>query len=767
MKHRHRSILPPLAHPAVLLVGFALSTPLHARVIVRGEIVERNGMVRRASVLEQGIPVSPMGEDEVRNLVIAGPDGRPLPGSVEAEAHDQNGKVNWLRLTARVAMPANTRLPVRIQTQAPAEAAGFALRTENSKISVEAPGYRLAVDGAGHIELVSHGKRLLSGRWDVELQGDARAILWGAEFRQLAHTGAWIEEQTRFRATLLMKAYLPVNQRKEPGVLDPGRRMDFELRLFVNAFTPNIRFAWRVTNQLGHKTWLRRFALSLPLAGGAGLLPSARPDAALLDIAGGRLAVTADFFEDLGRGAGILLAQGRRSLLLGGIQMPADGGYATGKAPDIHRLFHDGMSRTFSGTLIPGGTASAAAEALAPLDLVVAPQYYSDVQALPESGDPVTFGEFGAPVHRAAEWLLNHQWRGTLWWGEWYREWDETRGEGVQEASNGNSPLAPLYHYWRTGDARFLRCAERSAQYVWDVQISRGSNHQLGWMFHTRRHLFDELDWIHPRYQRATGGLLASHVFLNPAARRDIIQTIRNFHEKYFDLNGAPHDWDKLRNQRGTGEDGVDTSNFMEALAYCYRETGDRYFLDAALKMSRWTAGRYKIRGTRKWDDWNWNLTQYALRGLYHLYLVSQDQQVYNLMADMMRKTLANKSAKGSELKDGIGGGEAHFVFYHAWISTRVAALCPDRAALAEDLMSVVRREVARVRQDGLIPYEPGFGGGMPTTWTSYYDAKALVAYVPVITARLTALIHSRTTTSTKDSSASASKTLRSPGASP
>jgi hypothetical protein len=81
--------------------------------------------------------------------------------------------------------------------------------------------------------------------------------------------------------------------------------------------------------------------------------------------------------------------------------------------------------------------------------------------------------------------------------------------------------------------------------------------------------------------------------------------------------------------------------------------------------------------------------------------------------------------------------------------------------------MSVVRREVARVRQEGLIPYEPGFGGGMPTTWTSYYDAKALVAYVPVITARLTALIHSRTTTSTKDSSASASKTLRSPGASP
>src|SRR5207237_2547950 len=79
---------------------------------------------------------------------------------------------------------------------------------------------------------------------------------------------------------------------------------------------------------------------------------------------------------------------------------------------------------------------------------------------------------------------------------------------------------------------------------VWDVQMTKSSDY-VGWMFHTRRHLFDELDWIHPRYQRATGGLISSHVFLNPPARKEIIQTIRNFHDRYFDEKGIPHDWDK------------------------------------------------------------------------------------------------------------------------------------------------------------------------------------------------------------------------------
>ena len=489
-----------------------------------------------------------------------------------------------------------------------------------------------------------------------------------------------------------------------------------------------------MTNQFGHKLWLQRYALRLPLA--APRHPARRTRNEGIALLSNGLAVTADFITNLGKGAGMLLAPDGRSLSHGGIHMPPDGGYYSGAVPDIHRMFHKGMSRTFTGTLIPSATAADAAEALAPLDIVLPAQYYSDTGALPETGDPVTFGEFETPIKHAAEWLLAHQWRGTLWWGEWYREWDESRNAGTQEASNGHSPLAPLYHYWRTGDARFLRCAERSAAYVWDVQMYRGTE-WLGWMFHTRRHLFDELDWIHPRYQRATGGLISSHVFLNPVARAEIIRTIRNFHEKYFDSNGVPHDWDKLRNVQSDREDGVDTSNFMEALTNCYRETGDRYYLDAALKMSRWTAARYKIRGTRKWDDWNWNLTNYALRGLYTLWVTSRDAQVLDLMSDMSRRTLNNKTTDGLNLIDGIGGGDTHFVFYHCWVSTRIAKLAPDGDQRIRDLLEVARREVSHVRPDGLIPFDKGMSSGLPTVWTSYYDAKSLVAYVPVLAAHL------------------------------
>jgi hypothetical protein len=711
---------------ALLVVSASLA---QAKPLVQGNIVERNGLARRATVLEQGIPITPMPVEQARKLVLS------VPGFVEPEAKDENGLVRWLRVTAVVALPAKGKLPLRIEPGTPAAPPKFEVQRTDSGVIVESAHYRFEARSPGQIELAAAGRKLLSGPWDVELIGDARGILWGSYFRQFMPVGVEVEEQTPNRVTLLLKGFVSTNQRKEPNILDPGRRVDVELRLFLNACSPRIRFAWRLTNQLGHKTWLRRYALRLPLATASTRRPAGRADVALL----GPLAVTADFLHDLGKGAGLELTGGGKALLVGGINMPPDGGYYSGRAPDIHRFFHKGMSRTFRGTLIPDGTLEDAAEALAPVDLVLAPQYYSDVKALPEAGDPVTFGEFAAPIQRAAEWLLANQWRGTLFWGEWYREWDHTRNEGVQEASNGHSPLAPLYHYWRTGDARFLRSAERSAQFVWDVQVTRGSDY-LGWMFHTRRHLFDELDWIHPRYQRATGGLISSHVFLDAAARRDVIKTIRNFHEKYFDEAGVPHDWDKIANRRSENEDGVDTSNFMEALIYCYRETGDRYFLDAALKMSRWTEARYKIRGTRKWDDWNWNLTNYALRGLYTLYDTSDDPRVFELMSDMSRRTLANKSTNGLELKDGIGGGDAHFVFYHAWISCRIAKLNPDCDQRIRDLHAIVRREVARVRSDGLITLDHGAASGLPTIWTSYYDAKSLVAYVPVLSAHLASI---------------------------
>ena len=270
----------------------------------------------------------------------------------------------------------------------------------------------------------------------------------------------------------------------------------------------------------------------------------------------------------------------------------------------------------------------------------------------------------------------SHQWRGTLFWGEWYREWDLTRGMGVEEASNGHSPLAPLYHYWRTGDARFLRCAERSANYVWDVQLSKSEEDQ-GRMFHTRRHLFDELDWIHPRYQRATGALVSSHVFLNPVMRREVILTIRSFHEHMFDEQGVPHDWDKIKHQRSPELAGVDTSNFMEALSYCYRETGERQFLDWAVQMSRWTGRRFEQRGKTKGDDWNWNLSQYVLRGLVTLYETGGDAAGARPRHSDGARHAGKHERQYRRDPDGMGGGDRHFVFYNAWISTGWRRLFP------------------------------------------------------------------------------------------
>lgn len=709
-----------------------LALPLAAQDLVTGRIVERHGQARTAALLEQGVPVPPMTRDEAARLTLARKDGRPLAAFVTPEGYDEHGRVRWVRVCARTALAAHGALDVVLR---PGETAAppLSLREQAGSIVVDNAGYTLRVSAPGSLELTHAGRKLLDGPWSVRLIADARSILWGAYFREFTPLDVSVEDRGPHHATLLLRALYTKNQRKAVTTLDEGRHFVCELRLYVNSLSPAIRFAWRLTNLTGVKMWLQRYALVLPLAAGARRLPGSTPGILRLGIGdSGRLAVNADFIDDLGPGAGMRV-EGHR-LLHGGLDMAPDGGVNTGRVPEIRRLWFHGMSRTFEGALVPSGDPLSVQR---PVDLVLPAQYYSDTEVLPEAGDPVTFGEFDAPVRKAAEWLLHTQWRGSLWWGEWYREWDETRNMGVEEASNGHSALAPLYHYWRTGDARFLACARRSFFYTIDVQLSKSPD-GVGPMFHTRRHLFDELDWIHPRYQRATGSLVASHVFLHAPARQEVIRTIRSFHDRLF-VNGVPHDWDTRNQRRSSREVGVDTSNFMEALTMCYRETGDRRFLEDALRMSRFTAARFAVRGQRPGDDWNWNLTNYVLRGLVTLYETSGDAEVRDLAAAISRATVDNPSTDGYALKDGIGGGELHFVFYHAWISTRVARFAPDGAAIVAKLLPIVRREVARQRPDGLFSLEKGVEGGLPTRWISYYEAKALVAYVPVLAAHLQA----------------------------
>jgi hypothetical protein len=105
------------------------------------------------------------------------------------------------------------------------------------------------------------------------------------------------------------------------------------------------------------------------------------------------------------------------------------------------------------------------------------------------------------------------------------------------------------------------------------------------------------------------------------------------------------------------------------------------------------------------------------------LYETSGDAGVRDLAIRMARATLANMSPNTEDIENGMGGGDGHFVFYHAWISTRVAKVAPDGDEMTRKLLQAVRRETAH-----------------QTRWASYYAPKSFVAYVPVLTAHLAAL---------------------------
>jgi len=97
-------------------------------------------------------------------------------------------------------------------------------------------------------------------------------------------------------------------------------------------------------------------------------------------------------------------------------------------------------------------------------------------------------------------------------------------------------------------------------------------------MMHIRRHLLDELNWIHP------------------LSAGDRPEPPRHSSEQIQDYSGAPHDWDEAHNRRGSGETGVDTANFIEALVSAWEESGDRFFLDRARGYTRWTLRKWRAR---------------------------------------------------------------------------------------------------------------------------------------------------------------------------
>lgn len=706
-------------------------------------VEETAGRPRRNVVVSQGIPVDPIDPELVKGLALQTANGDLVPAILEADGQSPDARVRWLRVEALLNLGPNERKPLRI-VRAPNAVAPLRITREQGGIQIANSTVAARFSGKANIELSLNGEPVLNGPLSVQLYPDARSLInAGGKTTVLSPfepAGFEVLQPSPHRATVVLRGRSPKQKayNSRPGNNEAILGFDFELRFHFSALSPTLSFDWRIVNQTGYKAWLERFALGLPLAESESIVAqegSAGRSGRWLQLP--RFGITAPFVLDLGEGAG--LEHKSNYLYLGGLNMPQDG-VIGGAIPQVHRLFHNGMARTFSGNLCAG---ECAAQNLDLPHFLLPAAHYSRLGLLPEAGDLPQSGEFAAAIARSAQWLLDNQWRGTLWWGEWWREWDSTRSQGAEEASNAQSLLAPLYHYFRTGDRRFLDAAERSAWFVYDVQHTRRRN-GFGPMLHTRRHLLDELDWIHPRYQRIAGPLLASHVFLASRERDDLIQTLKSFTDKIQGPDGTPYNWDERANQREASETGVDTSNMIEALIAAWLETGDSTFLDRARGYARWTVRKWQTRTDDKF--WNWNLTRYVQSGMLAICRAAAKYPGRIPEAELFRRTAIEigvhtiKHPELAKVEGTIAGGELHYVFYHAWLGSELSRLANDNTLL-KPLLAKVREQMARQAQDGSFPMSMGsLWSQYPNTVVSYYDPKSVVAYVPVLAARLAAL---------------------------
>jgi hypothetical protein len=87
-----------------------------------------------------------------------------------------------------------------------------------------------------------------------------------------------------------------------------------------------------------------------------------------------------------------------------------------------------------------------------------------------------------------------------------------------------------------------------------------------------------------------------------------------------------------------------------------------------------------------------------------------------------------------------IGEGGLHYFFYHAWLESEVSRLAND-PSLIPPLVASIRKELVRQDSSGAFPMNVGsLWSQYPTRVISYYDPKAITAYLPVLGARLTAM---------------------------
>jgi len=727
---------------------------------------------RRGHVVEQGIPIQPIDASLVDDLRLLDEAGDAVAASLEPDGRDEHGRVNWVRIAAPVDLEPGQERRFSLSTAPEVGKPGqvIDLRAEEGRIRLNTEHYRLCLDDPGRIDLSTSTGALLSGDVRFQLWPDARSIVGaGAGTCRLAGFVAegWsVEERSDSRCLIVMKGRVPkyAAYTGDPTDFDPRAQFDCELELICYAFSPVIRFRWRIENHTVWQAYLERYCLALPLAGGSEVTDGERADDrkflryVQLSTPGGALTMTAGFVDALGTGAGINVERrqtleeisidevsrfagdgvfephrylgakqddGRGlDLVQGGVNPPHDGNMAA-ENPEVHRLFYLGMGRTFDGSLLVNCPAEAVDAELDRAYFTLDPDHYSSVGTLPENGDPVCFGAFKDQVFGCAEWLLRKQWRASLWWGEWWREYDVYRAQGVESTANGNNPLAPLYHYWRTGDARFVEVGKRAMEFVYDIQLSKRRG-GLGSFFHSRRFLIDKMEWVHMRYQRIEGPMKMAHFLGDRRLRTKIIDAMRTYANNLVCPNGAP----------GYGQGGPDgkrvpagsdCTNFGEVLIICWCETGEEEFLEMAKKMARWTI---RFMNTWDWDayvgnSYGWH---FLMRGMLSTLKATGNKRFREWYLDMARKNMTYDIS------------QIEFVHWMNWLIVEAEKMSGETW-----MLDVLRKNTCELlgmyQPDGStrkgcnVPWSK-----WPSQWEYIYDAKGIVAYVPVMAARRAAV---------------------------
>lgn len=583
---------------------------------------EARGIARRDYIVEQGIPVTDLAPAAVERLGVFDDTGARVAAGIEVESVDPNGSARWLRLSMPVDLEAGTQRAYALREAEPPQSAPR-LTVENSagEITVSNGHLNARFSRQGGIRVVGPSGTVLNGEIDFSLEGDVRSK-YGRLIPVKYEPGEFrVVSSSPTRIHIANKGKYLALEPKET-FLSQKQRYDVEIEFVIHVGSPVIRYRWRITNHMEFNCnymWLSRYAVRFPLPTGSKAAsgePSPEGDKyadwAPISTPGGSIGVAFPRSEWFGRGAGIRVEDGWA--MQGGINPPVDGGFGE-RSPSIWRQFYYGMSRTFEGALVVGGSEEQVKAEARPIPMVLPAQYYSDTEVLPEEGAEVTWGPWEEVVRRTAENLLKRQWKGTLWCGEWWREWDVVTNQGTQETHSGNSGLGVLYHFYRTGDWRFWESAVMSYYYAFDIQFCKQEDGPGPYM-HTRRFMLDHQEWFHPRYQRISTLIKVGHLLGDTVSRDKVLWYLRWWGDNYVADDGAP------MVPRSDGSKGkcneAAMSNFAESLCYAYQETGESWFLEKAMLLGDWVIRGFETDTTGQFIH-NDNDTRYVLRGLIAL----------------------------------------------------------------------------------------------------------------------------------------------------